>query len=240
MKPTKSKQRLSYHKKLRSLEQKKRALQKEMRTSKEFVTIPKILVGYKLHLSLVESMKNKDEGLSEAIAASTSVLVFSEKPFRLCNLKSYNTPYDYPSSEKMEAYFFKNKLYQKGKLTLLDISEQQFKKLSPAAQKYFSEYVEKINFRSGRYVYTYRPNIPKSYLRECEEKLYWDTLSIPNSEAESEAKRIENWLDYKKQCELWHYEGIGHYHWRRKKSAKQERALLKLEIKKRAADFPEQ
>ncbi len=130
MRPTKSKQKLFYHKRLRSLERRKWEFEKQARESKLYEEIPRTLVGYKVHLEEIESLRNKDEGLSEAIAASTSYFRFSEKPFRLCNLKSFRTIFNGnwgSGREKMEAFFFKDKIYQKGKLELLDIREEQYK-----------------------------------------------------------------------------------------------------------------
>lgn len=217
MKQTKSKLKLLYHKKLRALENRKWKLWEQARKSEEYEEIPRTLVGYMVRLELIESMRNKDEGLSEAISASTSFLRFSEKPFRLCNLKSSHTAFDrqwLSGQDRIEAIFFKNKNYQKGKLELLDITEEQYKKLSPAAKNYFTEGVKEVT-RYGQYIFVYHPHIPKSYLRETSVKLYWNRLTIPDSTAESEAKKIENWMNTKRECELWHYEGCRTcYYWR--------------------------
>ena len=66
MRPTKSKQKLFYHKKLRSLERKKWELEKQARESELYEEIPRTLMGYKVHLEVIESLRNKEEGLSEA------------------------------------------------------------------------------------------------------------------------------------------------------------------------------
>lgn len=239
MRQTISKQKLFYHKKLRWLERKKWDLEKQVRESQTYMEIPRILVGYKVQLALIDSMRNKDEGLSEAIAASTSFLTFSEKPFRLCNLKSNRTifdnlPWQLNKHEKMEAMFFKNKIYQKGHLELLDISEHHYKKLSPNAQKYFVQGLKEFD-RLRHPIFIYHPRIPKSYLREGEEKLYWNYLAVPDSSAESEAKKIDNWLDIQRECELWHYEGCrtrNYYKWDSEDRRKKERLKLKDELRK--------
>ncbi|MBP5156310.1 MAG: hypothetical protein ILP18_00365 [Treponema sp.] len=244
MRPTRSKLRLAYHKKLRALERKKRELAKRARDPQEYKEIPRTLAGYKVRLSLIESLRNKDEGLSEAVDAATSYLVFSDKPFRLCNLKSYRTIYNsiahrvyrirwLNKDEKVEDTFFKDKIYQKGRLELLDLDEHDYRKLSPAAQKYFSERLQEFD-RHGRPVLCWHPDIPASYLREVKEKLYWNCRVIPDSEAESECKRIDNWLDYKRKCELWHYEGCRtRYFWKDEDriSRRNERHRLKLELR---------
>lgn len=237
MRPTKSKQKLLYFKNLRKLNRKKWQLEKQARDSNEYVEIPKTLVGYKVCLTLIDSMRNKDLGLSEAIAASTSYFRFSEKPFRLCNLKNSWTIFDKDlwsfRREKMEAYFFKNKIYQKGKLELLEISEERFRKLSSSAQKYFIQGLDKIDHR-GHPVFIYHPHIPKSYLREVEEKLFWNQLIIPDSVSESEAKKIENWMNTKRECELWHYEGASsnyYCQWENKKRRKKERKNTRMKIR---------
>ncbi len=122
MRPTKSKLKLLYFKKLRAIEKRQWLLEKQARESKEYVEIPRTLVGFKVCLTPIDSMRNKDEGLSEAIAASTSFLRFSDKPYRLCNFKSSRTIFDeewrawLDKTEKIAATFFKNKLYQKESL----------------------------------------------------------------------------------------------------------------------------
>ena len=198
MRQTISKQKLFYHKKLRWLERKKWDLEKQVRESQTYMEIPRTLVGYKVQLALIDSMRNKDEGLSEAIAASTSFLTFSEKPFRLCNLKSNRTifdnlPWQLNKREKMEAD------------------------------------------RLRHPIFIYHPRIPKSYLREDEEKLYWNYLAVPDSSAESEAKKIDNWLDIQRECELWHYEGCrtrNYYKWDSEDRRKKKRLELKDELRK--------
>lgn len=236
MRPTKSRQKLFYHKRLRYLERRKWEFEKQARESKIYEEIPRTLVGYKVHLEEIESLRNKDEGLSEAIAASTSYFRFSEKPFRLCNLKSFRTIFNGnwgSGREKMEAFFFKYKIYQKGKLELLDIREEQYKKLSPAAQKYFIQGLEKFDCH-GHPVFIYHPHIPKSYLRETEEKLYWNQLALPDSVSESEAKKIGNWLNIQRECELWHYEGgrtRNYYRWESEDLRKKRRLKGKEELR---------
>lgn len=239
MRPTKSKEKLRYHKKLLCAEKQKWQLEKECRESKEYVPIPKTLVGYKVKLVPIESLNNLDEGLAEAVEAASSWFTFSEKPFRFCNLKSYKCefnnrilPWDFSAEEKMKDLYFKDKLYKKGQLKLLDISEESFQKLSMAAKKYFVQGCDRYDAR-GNAVYIYHPAIPRTYLREHEEKLFWNWLSIPNSEAQSEAKKISNWLDRKKECQLWHYQGYRtswHLRWEKKKPNKQLRAQLKEEL----------
>ena len=65
------------------------------------------------------------------------------------------------------------------------------------------------------------------------EKIFWNRLYVPDSEAESEVKRLSNWLDYKKECELWHYEGCHtsrYLRWEKKHILKQRRARLGREL----------
>lgn len=61
--------------------------------------------------------------------------------------------------------------------------------------------------KRGNPVYIYHPDIPRTYVREYEEKLFWNRLYIPDGQALSEKKKLDNWLNYKRECELWHYEG---------------------------------
>ena len=94
MRPTKSKEKLRYHKKLLCAEKQKWQLEKECRESKKYVPIPKTLVGYKVKLVPIESLNNLDDGLAEAVEAASSWFTFSEKPFRFCNLKSYKCEFN--------------------------------------------------------------------------------------------------------------------------------------------------
>ena len=245
MRPTRSRIKLLYHKKLRAVERLKWELEKECRDSKEYIEIPETLVGYRVKLVPIDSLKNLDEGLCEAVEAATSWFRFSEKPFRFCNLKSYACEFrndlhhllDFSLEEKVSELYFRNKVYKKGQLKLLDISEERFQKLKPCAKKYFVQGFDRYD-RRGNPVFIYHPDIPRTYVREYEEKLFWNRLYIPNGEAESEAKRLSNWLDYGKECELWHYEGCstGHY-WRRNETHKQARAKAKSELEKALQEY---
>ena len=247
MRPTRSRIKLLYHKKLRAVEKRKWELEKECRDSKKYIEIPETLVGYRVKLVPIDSLKNHDEGLCEAVEAATSWFRFSEKPFRFCNLKSYACEFrndlhhcwDFSLEEKVSEVYFRNKVYKKGQLKLLDICEECFQKLKLCAKKYFVQGFDHYD-RRGNPVFIYHPDIPKTYVREYEEKLFWNRLYIPNGEAESEAKRLSNWLDYGKECELWHYEGCssGHYwRWRRNETHKQARAKAKTELEKELLDY---
>lgn len=236
MRITKSKSKLLYHKKLRKKEWEMRNLKEKARESNNFISIPKTLAGYKVHLVPIESLKNKDDGLTEAIEASSAYLIFSEKPFRLCNLKNrinFGSAHWFNNQKKMEEIYFSKKLYKKGNLTLLDISEHTFKKLSPNAQKYFVQVFDKFNHR-GFPIFMYRPKIPQSYLREKEEKLFYTKLLIPDSKSLSEAQKIDNWLNFKRKCELWHYIGCrtsNFYKWEKEVSGKKKRLQDKLKFR---------
>ena len=120
MRPTRSKEKLRYHKKLLCAEKRRRKLERECRESKEYVEIPRTLVGYRVRLVPIESLNNIDEGLAEAVEAATSWFRFSEKPFRFCNLKDYKCQFnnrilrwDFSAEEKMKDLYFRNKLYRK-------------------------------------------------------------------------------------------------------------------------------
>lgn len=243
MRPTKSKQRLLYYKSLRALEREKWNLEKKARNSSEYVEIPKTLAGYKIRLVLIESLRNKDAGLAEAVEAATSYFVFGEKPFRLCNLKKYRCEYcdgQYfrwrsDGEEKMKSLYFADKLYKKGQLKLLSIDEHQYEKLSDLAKKYFVQRLdESDSYHKSIFRYKYEPLIPTTYVREAEEKLYWTALRLPDSESESKAKRIANHLDFHKECELWHYEGCHTSRWEKwekKLHSKKRRTQCRAELR---------
>lgn len=193
--------------------------------------IPERLVGYRLKLVPVESLKNRDEGLAEAVQAATSWFRFSEKPFRFCNLKSYECEFRNPlvlwnfsAEEQLLKVYFKNKLYKKGQLKLLDISAERFGKLGAGAKKYFVQRFDRYD-RRGNPLFFYHPAIPRTYVREYEEKIFWNRLSIPDGQAQSEEKRLSNWLDYGKECELWHYEGCRIKYYSRREKSRRRRQL---------------
>ena len=195
--------------------------------------------GNKIKLIPVDSLKNHDEGLAEAVDASTSWFYFSDKPFRLCNLKDYRCEYrrnlhywDCWEKENFEKAYFQKRIFKKGQLKLLDITEEAYEKLNDFAKKYFIQGFDRYDKR-GNPVYIYHPDIPKTYVREYEEKLFWNRLYIPDGEALSEEKKLDNWLNYKRECELWHYEGwktSRYSKWERKVFHKQNRVRLKIEM----------
>ncbi len=89
MRPTKSKEQLAYYKHLLAIDKKRNELANRKDDEDNYIEIPRMLIGYRIKLIPVDSLKNRDDGLEEAVAASTSWFRFSDKPFRLCNLKSY-------------------------------------------------------------------------------------------------------------------------------------------------------
>lgn len=213
MRPTKSKIKAQHLKKLRQVETRTYELWHIIHDSKQYVSIPRRLVGFKIKLVPIDSLKNRDDGLSQAVEAATSWFTFSERPFRLCNVKNYECefrnklhPWMLSADEQVEKMYFKDKLFKRGTLTLLDISEQQFQKLPAPAKKYFVQGLDSYDKR-GNAVFIYHPDIPKTFVREYVEKLYWNRLFIPNGRAVSEEKRLSNWLDYEKECKLRHYKG---------------------------------
>ena len=89
MRPTKSKEQLAYYKHLLAIDKKRNELANRKDDEDNYIEIPRMLIGYKIKLVPIDSLKNRNDGLAEAVAASTSWFRFSDKPFRLCNLKSY-------------------------------------------------------------------------------------------------------------------------------------------------------
>ncbi len=94
--------------------------------------------------------------------------------------------------------------------------------------------------KRGNPVYIYHPDAPRTYVREYEEKLFWNRLYIPDSQALSEKKKFDNWLNYKRECELWHYEGwksSRYRKWERNIRHKQIRAQTKIELSKAINEY---
>lgn len=246
MRPTKSKERLAYYKHLLAIDKRRIELSYRENDEENYIEIPKMLIGYKIKLVLVDSLKNRDDGLAEAVEAASSWFKFSEKPFRLCNLKNYQCEFrnnlhylDCFEKDEFEKVYFQNRVFKKGHLKLLDIGEKDYQKLSDAAKKYFIQGFDKYDKR-GNTVYIYHPAIPRTYIREFEEKLFWNRLYIPDSEALSEKKKLDNWLNYKRKCELWHYEGwktSRYCKWERNITHKQIRAQTKIYLVKAIKDY---
>ena len=246
MRPTRSKEKLKYHKKLLAVEKRINELFDIQRHSEIFIEIPPVHIGYKVKLVPIDSLRNHEAGLAEAVEASTSWFCFSEKPFRFCNLKRYCCMYKsrlrfigFSEEEKIQKDHFQNKIFKKGQLKLLDISEKKFQMLSPQAQKYFTQGFDGYDNRHNA-VYLYHPDIPKTYVRECEEKLFWNRYFIPDSVSESEEKHLSNWLDYKKECELSHYKGDStayNCRWERRVYNKKIRAKYKHDLLAVKRDF---
>ena len=141
MRPTKSKEQLAYYKHLLAIDKKRNELSNRKDDEDNYIEIPRMLIGYRIKLIPVDSLKNRDDGLAEAIAAATSWFRFSDKPFRLCNLKSYRCKFrnnlfywDCYEKDEFESEYFQNKVFKKGHLKLLDICEKDFVKLSESAK----------------------------------------------------------------------------------------------------------
>ena len=111
--------------------------------------------------------------------------------------------------------------------------------MSDSAKNYFIQGFKEYDKR-GNPVYIYHPDIPRTYVREYEEKLFWNRLYIPDGDALSEKKKLDNWLNYKRECELWHYEGwkTSHYcKWERDVTHKQIRVQSKIELEKAVREY---
>ena len=62
---------------------------------------------YYAEIDTFDKIKNKDDGLTEAIEASSAYLIFSEKPFRLCNLKNrinFGSAHWFNNQKKMDIF----------------------------------------------------------------------------------------------------------------------------------------
>lgn len=158
--------------------------------------------GIRISLELIPTIKQKElAGLSEAIEASSHYLEFSGTELRWCNLKN-RWLYDNANGDIKDKYFDENNYYVKGKLTLGDISERQYNKLSDEAKTWFvakedSYWAFNRNIKSWSYV----PKIPSSFLKEKQENLYIVSTRIKNGERESR----EKWLEMKLSQDLLEY-----------------------------------
>lgn len=161
MRPTKSKEQLAYYKHLLALDKKRTELSNRKDDEDNYIEIPRMLIGYRIKLVPVDSLKNRDDGLAEAIAAATSWFRFSDKSFRLCNLKSYRCEFrnnlfywDCYEKDEFESEYFQNKVFKKGHLKLLDICKKDFVKLNESAKKYFIQGFKEYD-KHGNPVYIY-------------------------------------------------------------------------------------
>ena len=75
MRSTKSKLRLAYHKYLLSIEKRRTELSYRKPDEENYIEIPRILIGYKIKLIPVDSLKNHDEGLAEAVEEDLTFVV---------------------------------------------------------------------------------------------------------------------------------------------------------------------
>ena len=111
MRPTKSKERLFYQKYLLSIDKRRIELSNQNLKEENYIEIPRTLIGYKIKLVPIDSLKNREDGLAEAVEAATSWFRFSDKPFRFCNLKSYRCEFrnnlhywDYSTDKRYRLY----------------------------------------------------------------------------------------------------------------------------------------
>ena len=72
MRPTKSKEQLAYYKHLLAIDKKRNGLANRKDDEDNYIEIPRMLIGYKIKLVPVDSLKNCDDGLTEAVEAATS------------------------------------------------------------------------------------------------------------------------------------------------------------------------
>lgn len=219
------------------------------RKSISFVEVEPILIGYELHLELIEAYKNKEDGLNEAIIASSEKLIFSEKSFYWRNFKTsknIESPKIYDFNIGLTQYIFENyfdesKKLIRGKLKLSKITDEIFDKLSEEAKKYFVEFSKEEYAKIYRYNYhyfrfgekkhrLYHPVIQKAWLKEKVRPIYRTKLSVPNSDAESISKRLENFFEFGNRNFLHH--SIGYSNWKDSKNCtKIRRAKEKEEFK---------
>lgn len=64
MRPTKSKEQLAYYKHLLALDKKRTELSNRKDDEDNYIEIPRTLIGYKIKLIPVDSLKNRDDGLA--------------------------------------------------------------------------------------------------------------------------------------------------------------------------------
>lgn len=234
-------------KKLLALDEIRWANSKIERDAVCFVEVEPILIGYEIHLELIEAYKNKEEGLNEAIIASSEKLIFSEKAFYWRNFrKSENIDFNksvydyYPKEYILDNYFDESKKLIRGKLKLSKITDEIFDNLSEEAKKYFvefskeeyTEYFRHHYFRFGEKKHRfYHPVVQKAWLKEKVRPIYRTKLSILNSEAQSVSKKLENFFEFGNRNFLNH--AIGYSNWKDLKSCpKIRRAKLKEELRK--------
>ena len=101
-----------------AIDKKRNELSNRKDDEENYIEIPRMLIGYKIKLIPIDSLKNRDDGLAEAIGAATSWFRFSDKPFRLCNLKSYRCEFrnnlfywDCYEKDEFESEYFQNNEY---------------------------------------------------------------------------------------------------------------------------------
>lgn len=237
-------------KKLLSLDKIRRENENLKRDSISFVEVEPILIGYEIHLELIEAYKNKEEGLNEAIITSSEKLIFSEKAFYWRNFKKsenidcHKFSYDYSPKEYILAnYFDESKKLIRGKLKLSKITDEIFDELSEDAKKYFVEFSKEEYAKQYRHHYfrfgekkhrLYHPVVQKAWLKEKIRPIYRTKLSIPNSDAESVSRKLENFFNCENLATLYHSKGRNfHYKWYSYYSErKTRRAKLKEDLRK--------
>lgn len=186
-----------------------------------------------LRLSLTESAKKHNvPGLEEAVDASTEKFAFNSKS-NFCKTSFVSNYGRYgnvdrtwyyfwelgvPSAfsdnrENPEKYFGKNGEFVH-EINLVEINEKAYKNLSDEAKRFFQIcYLEKkLNVYENviEKIYSYKPKIPKSYLKLAKENFYFFTKTVICSDLEKRKKEIENFL-YKSEnsAKIYGREGAG-------------------------------
>lgn len=221
-----------FYKKLLVLSREETKLSKQNKYS-EYVHVSPILAGVRVHLTLIESMKNREEGLNEAVEAASSYLYFSADSSRRIELsklylKNYGNFSDKYNSVTykdwvLSTFFGEDKSYIKGKLTIDCLVPDEYKKLSKAAQSHFNrvDYIKVMKYtdRHGKLKVSrimetkYTLNVEKAWLKETITKMYINYIPIIDTELERKKADIKKTLTTINNYKLWHWMGSRVSNW---------------------------
>lgn len=173
-----------------------------------------IFYGIKYRVILKKAWEERlGEAAVEAVNAASESILFSGSEPRKCNVKEIKT-------HKDNSVFFSNNWYKKNQLGFTPISENEWKKLSKEAQKYF------IKSRSGTSwfdepIYSYFCTIPLGYCKNICENIYIINQVIDDAEKRSKRDWVKiHTNDFNDLYWFWNKTHPHKKNWREKKEKK--------------------
>lgn len=194
--------------------------------------IPKTLVGVTVHLSLIESYRNKEDGLEEAVLAASEKLFFKissiEDTLNYYKLRNYMIL----DREQEKRLFDEKGFYKAGNLKLIGITEERYNSLSDNAKTWFTRGKGFLSKDPKKWdTKKFYIKIDKSWVKNSCSYEYIDYLYYTNWEEERKHEEYRKAIGYNGFMKIWHDKGYpkSEYSYTRKVDHKRDRKTLRNE-----------